>query len=196
MSGPTLHLLGVPTVVHEGRASPLPVHTPASLLVYLAVAGGWVARTELAYLYRPDEPEGVALQYLRLQLHRAQRLAWASGLEVAADRVRWCPETDLAAFDAAFARQDWVTAVAAYAGPLLAGYGPRGQPTFETWLELERGDVERRYRRALEAEASRLEGRAAYAESVEFRERAAALDPLDEAAHRALLPRARWCGST
>ena len=187
MPGPTLQLLGVPTVVHEGRASPLPGHTPASLLVYLAVAGAWVARTELAYLYRPDEPEGVALQYLRLQLHRAQRLPWASGLEVAADRVRWCPETDLAAFDAAFARQDWIAAIGAYAGPLLAGYGPRGQPTFETWLELERGDVERRYRRALEAEASRLEDRAAYAESVELRERAAALDPLDEAAHRALL---------
>lgn len=187
MPGATLRLLGVPTVVQDGRATPLPVHTPASLLVYLAVAGDWVPRTELAYLYRPDEPEGVALQYLRLQVHRAQRLPWATGLEVAADRVRWAPETDLAAFDEAVGRQAWAAAVALHAGPLLAGYATRGQPTFETWLELERGAVERRYRGALEACAAALEARGAHAEAVEPRERAAALDPFDEAAHRALL---------
>jgi DNA-binding SARP family transcriptional activator len=187
MPGATLRLLGVPTVVLDGRATPLPTHTPASLLVYLAVAGDWVPRTELAYLYRPDEPEGAALQYLRLQVHRAQRLAWAADLEVAADRVRWSPTTDLAGFDDAIGRQDWTAAVSGYGGPLLAGYATRGQPTFEAWLELERGAVERRYRGALEASAAALESRGRYAEAVVDRERAAALDPFDETAHRSLL---------
>src|SRR5690606_40933411 len=67
-----LHLLGTPTFVHADRSTALPVNVPTSLLFYLAAHGGWVSRSELAYLYRPDQSETDALTYLRLQVHRAQ----------------------------------------------------------------------------------------------------------------------------
>lgn len=56
-----LRLLGSPAAVVDGEPTALPAHVPASILAYLAVARDWVARTELAYLYRPDEPETAAL---------------------------------------------------------------------------------------------------------------------------------------
>ncbi|MDZ7708571.1 MAG: BTAD domain-containing putative transcriptional regulator [Trueperaceae bacterium] len=182
-----LRLLGAPTVEVDGRREPLPFTTPTSLLLYLAVAGDWVSRYELAFLFRPDEPETVALQYLRLQLHRAQRAPWALGLEIGADQLRWAPASDLASFDAAFASKDWGAVVDAYGGPLLASFAMRDKPTFETWLELERDGVEQRYRTALERRAMELAERGALSEAADLLGRRARLDTLDEAATVAYL---------
>jgi DNA-binding SARP family transcriptional activator len=174
-------------VTVEGVASALPAQAPASLLAYLALARDWVPRTELAYLYRPDEDESEALRYLRLQLHRAHRLPWASGLRIEPQRVRFDVEHDVAAFDAALAAGDLATAVAGYRGPLLAGYTLRGRPTFETWLELERATLETRYRGALERHADACAARGEHDAAVAALERLVELDDLDEDALRELL---------
>ncbi len=182
-----LRVLGSPTVVVDGAPEALPAVVPASLLAYLAVARDWVPRAELAYLYRPDEPEAVALPYLRLQLHRAQRLPWAAGLQVDAQRVRWDVASDVARFEAALAEGDLGAACAAYGGALLEGYALRGRPAFDAWLDLERGALQERYRGALERRADDLSLRDAHDDAVEVLERLVALDDLDEAAVAALV---------
>ncbi len=187
MPAPRLQLLGTPTVTLEGVDTALPAHAPASLLAYLALARGWIPRTELAYLYRPDEDESEALRYLRLQLHRAQRLPWAAGLRVEPQRVRFDVAHDVAAFDAALAAGDLATAVAGYRGPLLAGYTLRGRPTFDTWLELERATLETRYRSALERHAEACLERGEHDAAIAALGRLVDLDDLDEDALRELL---------
>ena len=182
-----LRLLGVPRVAWGDREEPLPRNTPASLLAYLALAGDWVARTELAYLYRPDDDEASALQYLRLQLHRAQRLPWAAGLEVRAHEVRWVVATDHARLREAHRRQDWVGAIAAYGGPFLETFDRGDRPTFDAWVELERGEAERLYGNAVEARAEALAADGRFAEAAESWRARVALDELDEDAARAYL---------
>src|SRR5690606_24451857 len=78
---PSLRLLGAHAAGSNGSDERLPSEMPASLLVYLAVRGGWVDRRELAFLYRPDAREDVALAYLRKLVFRARRFDWASDLE-------------------------------------------------------------------------------------------------------------------
>jgi DNA-binding SARP family transcriptional activator len=185
--GPRLMLLGTPTVTVDGVETALPANAPASLLAYLALARDWVPRTELAYLYRPDEDEAQALRYLRLQLHRAQLMPWASGLRVEPQRVRFDADHDVATFDAALAAGDVAAAVACYRGPLLAGYALRGRPTFDTWLELERATFETRYRGALERLAEGCAARGEHEAAVAALERLSELDDLDEDAFGALL---------
>ncbi|TVR92282.1 MAG: hypothetical protein EA416_07750 [Trueperaceae bacterium] len=182
-----LTLFGSPAVVHAGVESTLPVNAPASLLAYLALAEGWVPRTDLAYLYRPDEAESQALQYLRLQLHRAQQLPWAAGLQVEPHRVRFDVGHDVATFRAALAADDLDAAVRSYRGPLLAGYALRGRPTFDTWLELERLELQSRYRGALERLAEARLAEAAWTDAIDALERLVAIDDLDERAMEHLL---------
>ena len=76
----SLSLFGMPSLILEGVQENLPLNTPSSLLFYLAVKGEWISRSELAFLYKPDETEAEALRYLRLQLHRAQQYPWAKNL--------------------------------------------------------------------------------------------------------------------
>ncbi len=182
-----LRLLGVPRVDWDGGHVPLPRNTPASLLAYLAVAGDWVARTELAYLYRPDDDEASALQYLRLQLHRAQRLPWAAGLEVRIHELRWAVATDHARLREAHRRHDWTGVIAAYGGPLLATFDRGDRPTFDAWLELERAEVQRLYAAAVEARADALAAEGRFADAAELCRARIALDELDEEATRAYL---------
>ena len=182
-----LRLLGAPRGAGGGRDEPLPRNTPASLLAYLAVAGDWVARTELAYLYRPDDDEASALQYLRLQLHRAQRLPWADGLEVRAHELRWVVPTDHARLRQAHQRQDWAGAIAEYGGPLLATFDRGDRPTFDAWVELERGEAQRRYGAAVEARADALAAEGRFVDAAELWRARIALDELDEDATRAYL---------
>ncbi len=66
-----LKLLGVPKVDLKSRTSDLPLDKPTSLLYYLAQRGDWVNRSELAFLYRPDSPQKIALSNIRLYIHRA-----------------------------------------------------------------------------------------------------------------------------
>ena len=78
---PSLRLFGLPSLEFDHKLQALPLNTPTSLLFYLAVKGDWISRSELAFLYKPDETETDALRYLRLQIHRAQQYTWAATLE-------------------------------------------------------------------------------------------------------------------
>lgn len=160
----------------------MPLNTPASLLFYLAASGDWVSRSELAYLYRPDDAESEALAYLRLQVHRAQGLPWAEGLEVEASRLRWQVDTDLAALHSARQARRWREVINLYGGPLLGKWELRDKPTYNAWLDLEREGAQQAYASALREEAGRWERAADYQQAAGLYERLAAIDEFDEAA--------------
>ncbi len=165
---------------HAGRSTTLPINTPSSLMFYLASRGDWVSRSELAYLYRPDESESNALAYLRLQVHRVQGQPWCETFEVEPKRLRWQISTDLAALRAAEASEQWSEVIGLYSGPLLSGVDLSDKPTYNAWLELERGSYQQTYVTALRQEAGRLEASHDYRQSAGLYLRLAELDEFDE----------------
>ena len=152
-----LHLLGVPRVENGAQTTTLRFNNPTSLLVYLACRRDWVSRSELAFLYRPDEAEATALKHVRLLLYRAKQYDWAAGLETNRKQARFLIDTDVHAFRDALKRQAWREATEYYAGVFLEGHSLDDAPTYAAWLELERADLESSYRDASSAYAGALE---------------------------------------
>ncbi len=183
----SLHLLGVPRQGTAGHLTDLPLDKPASLLYYLARRADWVGRGELAFLYRPDAPEATALGNVRVLLYRARARPWAAALEVEKLRLRLRVDTDVARFEAALERGDWQAALSLYRGPFLEGLRLDDVPGYDTWLELERQDLGRRWRTAVlsHAAADGADGGGAEAAL----ERLLRADPLDEEALQAYLRR-------
>ncbi|HZW28769.1 MAG TPA: BTAD domain-containing putative transcriptional regulator, partial [Trueperaceae bacterium] len=165
----------------------LPVDKPASLLYYLASRDGWVTRSELAYLYRPDAPEEVALGNVRVILHRARARDWPGELVVEKARVRYAVATDLAGFREATGRGEWEAALRLYRGDFLAGVDLRDAPAYGSWLDAERADLRREWRGAVLREAARLGGHGEHAAAAGWLRRLVRDDPLDEEAVHALL---------
>ena len=155
---------------------------PSSLLFYLAVKGDWVSRSELAFLYKPDETETEALTYLRLQLHRAQQFSWASTLEIEKNQVRWCIDSDVAAFNEAIKVQDWQEATNLYKNSFFAKHSFRDLPTYSAWIDLERDSLEQAYRLALSKQLERFEQQSHFEQAADLSAKLLALDELDETA--------------
>lgn len=175
-----LRLLGTPALVHAEGSTALSLSTPTSLLFYLAADGDWVSRSELAYLYRPDESESDALTYLRLQVHRAQALPWAGSLEVEPQRLRWRIATDLNELRSAAAAGRWQEVIRLYTGKLLAGAELSDRPTYNAWLELEREGCQQAFATALRREAERLERHSDTWRAAGLYQRLLDLDEFDE----------------
>jgi len=191
-----LRLLGPASLVQDGDTTPLPRNTPTSLLLYLAAAGDWVSRRELAYLYKPDASEQGALTYLRLQLHRAGQYPWAAALEVSPHQVRWPVASDLSELRRAHKEGRWAAAVNAYGGRFLQGLDGSDWATYESWLELEREEVARLYRTALSAHAEDLTAAGDHRAAFEALCALLSEDELDEAALRSVLRAAPAAGRT
>lgn len=183
----SLRLLGSPAVHAPEGARDLPVDKPASLLYYLASRGGWVTRSELAYLYRPDAPEEVALGNVRVILHRARSRGWPGELVVEKARLRYVVDTDVAAFADAAARGDWEAALGLYRGEFLAGVEVHDAPAYGSWLDAERADLRRRWRACALGLAASLGERGEHASAAGWLRRLLRDDPLDEEALCALL---------
>jgi len=183
----SLRLLGVPKVATAGDLSDLPLDKPASLLFYLAQRGDWVSRSELAFLYRPDAPEEVALGNVRVYLHRAKERFWARALETEKFRVRYPIQTDVQAFERALEQHDWEAALALYRGPFLSGVYVPDAPGYETWLELERQDLMRKWRTAALGQSRSLEQQGDVTAAERLLGKVLQTDPLDEEAFGAFL---------
>ena len=160
---------------------------PASLLYYLATRRTWVSRSELACLYRPDVPEAVALGNVRVYLYRARQYPWAQALEIEKTRARYQIATDVQAFLEAAERRAWRETLAIYQGPFLSGLSLREVPAFETWLDLERQELSRKWRTAALQHAQALEGQHDFAGAEVWLARLLNADPLDEDGLQALL---------
>jgi DNA-binding SARP family transcriptional activator len=193
----TVTLLGGFEVLTSlGRLLAVPTKKAQALLAYLALTPGQThPRDQLAALLWPDAPPGRARNALRQTLFVLRKaLGAADGelLVMTADAITLpsdAVQTDVAAFEQAAAvgtpaaLQD---AAGLYRGDLLAGLGV-DEPTFEDWLMSER---ERLRELALEALAKLLAHQRAVgatASAVQSAIRLLALDPLQEAVHRALM---------
>ena len=157
-----LKLLGVPKIDLKSEISDLPLDKPTSLLYYLAQRGDWVSRSELAFLYRPDSPEKVALSNVRLYIHRVKKYPWADTLEVEKSRVRYQIKTDVQDFNKTIKQADWTKALELYQGPFLEGISLHKSAAYETWLELERQDLSGKWRLATLKQANMLKGKHYY----------------------------------
>lgn len=111
----------------------------SALMAYLAVKASWVRRDELAFLFWPDTDDRSARSNLRQLVMRCKRLPYGSALEITAEAVHWPVETDVRAFNAGIAAQDWFTALRHYQGHLLSSFYLKDDTGgFNAWLELER----------------------------------------------------------
>src|SRR2546430_534927 len=181
-----------------GSGSPIAVPTrkAQALLAYLALTTDQThPRDKLAALLWPDTPPASARNALRqtlFVLRKALGPAERGGLVMRGDAITLAAEavqTDVVAFEQAVAEgtpPGLERAAGLYRGDLLAGVGVVA-PTFEDWLMSER---ERLREFALEAFARLLAHQravGALAPAVQSALRLLALDPLQEAVHRALM---------
>lgn len=100
----------------------LPDTMPARLVALLALRGTAIARTELAGLLYPDEPDGVALQRVRLQLSRARRLHPLLPLKASKHYASCVAVTDVQELLAEVNDQDWTSASERPSPRLLAAW--------------------------------------------------------------------------
>lgn len=177
---PQLYLLRRAAIITDQGVLELPSRKTTALLAYLAYQGGWVKRSTLLYLLWSDSPEEKAQTNLRQLLHVIRQLPYTQRLEITKERLRWCIETDTAAFSRAYEAQVWEDAVTHYQGELLTGFYVPGILEFDNWLELERSQLAARWRHAALRLVEALMVTARQAEALTLLERLYQDDPLDE----------------
>src|SRR5580765_5168335 len=180
----------------SGAGPSLPTKKAQALLAYLAVRPGQRhARDKLAALLWGDKSDGQARDRLRhalLDLRRALDGPAPSVMRIEGQTLAMDPaavEVDVAAFEACVAQgtpQALEQASELYRGDFLLGFSVN-EPLFEEWLVAER---ERLREMALEALARLLAHQAEGASperAIQTAMRLLAIDPLQEAVHRALM---------
>jgi DNA-binding SARP family transcriptional activator/tetratricopeptide (TPR) repeat protein len=206
----SLALLGTPQVRVDGHAVSFPTRKAAALLIYLAVERGAHARERITALFWPESDEQRARGALRstlLLLRGALRDAGIGSAEpIVAERDRLSLreeaafECDLTVLDGAFALarggsrlpsaelvMRLQAAVDSYRGDFLTGFSLVDAPEFEEWAATLRESCRRRMERVFDRLSRELFDGGDGTLAVEVTARWAALDPLNEAAHRRLM---------
>ena len=177
-------LLGRAAVTFQTERLEPPPGKLAALLYYVAYQESWVGRDEMVYLFYPDLEEHKARQNLRPLLTKLRRLPYAAGLEIEPTRLRWNVPTDVGAFRNALESNRLAEAVQHYRGALLNGFHLSAAPEFESWLELERSELQRSWREAALTFAAELENQGRHHHAAEVLNRLHKTDALDEAVFR------------
>jgi pimeloyl-ACP methyl ester carboxylesterase len=189
-------LLGSPAVWEGGRPAPLALRPKAiALLTYLALAGGGVARSELARLLFPAAEAPLATLRWHLAHVRSHAPAFvARALRTTRERVTLNVRTDVALFRSgatALCRRPGARgaagALALYRGDLVAGLTVSASGDFDNWLYVEQESLRRLFRQAVlmaaGGERPALRPRAAVASLA----RLVTVDPYCEEAHVSLI---------
>jgi predicted ATPase/DNA-binding SARP family transcriptional activator len=185
---PSVRLLGRPRVERDGDSVEPPVGKAWALLLVLAARGTWVERSELVYLFWPDQDETQARANLRKLLSRnVPALPLAERLESEPTRLRWLVDTDLAEFRQALAQGRLAQALASYTGPFLDGVRADGMPMFEEWVDAEREAVAQAWRDAGSTLAAQAAAEGRVEDAVRVLRSLVDADPLDEDALQAYL---------
>lgn len=176
-----VRLLGIPGVRFEGVWTSPAWNKLTALIYYLAYRGDWVNREELAYLFWPDVPENNACSNLRKLIGRVwKELPFAAGLEAERTRLGWQVESDVAEGREALAANDPSRLIRLYTGELFQGFRLGEVAEFETWLETEREQWGKTYRKTALGYAGQLQTDGRYREAAEVLETLRSSDPLDE----------------
>ncbi|RVA21201.1 SARP family transcriptional regulator, partial [Mesorhizobium sp. M7D.F.Ca.US.004.03.1.1] len=186
-----LRLLGFPEFRLNGRPIELALRKAAALVIYLAEAGGPVARDVAATLLWPEADAEAARARLRRTLYKI-RIAF--GEEVisasAASLVVRAPlsvEADASAFEHACNAGLLDDAAGLYTSDYLAGFSLPDCPEFEEWVFFRREALRSRLVQALERLVEAKIAGGEPRDAVLHATRLAALDPLSESAHRHLI---------
>ncbi|MFN8443801.1 MAG: BTAD domain-containing putative transcriptional regulator [Caldilineaceae bacterium] len=178
--------------LHAGRVQ--------NLFVYLVIEAGQPhARSALASLFWPDEPEAVAKQSLRQTIYQLrQQLDDALRAEpqlqpfllVERDTVQFNPASDytldVAAFQRHLKEQQWAQAAQLYQGDLLSGLSSNSE-RFEEWLLLRREQLHIQALDALDQLTQQALQTSDFAQAQHYARRQLALEPWRETAHRQLM---------
>ncbi len=175
-----VRLCGRPRLTVGEQVFEPPADRRSALLYYLAHVGGWVPREDLLCLFWPDFAENRARANLRQLTFVVRNARFGRDLEVEKTRLRFMPMTDLRSFAAASGGG----APSVWPGPLLEGFRINGAPEFDSWLELERGAWEKRFRQQLLVEVAASHDPESACSSLEAW---LAHSPLDEECLRLLL---------
>lgn len=170
-----------------------------ALLALLAVAGdeGISREKLLAYLW-PEKDTERARHTLNQLLYMQRRLTEDPEVFQGRKTLRVYPElieTDVRGFREALDRNDGEAAVAIYRGPFLDGFFLDKAPAFEEWAAEWRQRFARRYLDILADLAVRSESKGELDVALEWRRRAAAVDPLDPGLVRAHAEAFLQCGN-
>ena len=153
----TLNLLGVPEISVQSQSVLLAADTSLWLLTLLGSTAQPLPRGEILALLYPEAEEGVARNRLRQALHRLRSRPWGTEVVATPGELHWRGHCDVRTFRDACAAGRWVEALAAYRGPLLGHLQPTAAPAFETWLDVERDDLQQLWIEAALSHAEALE---------------------------------------
>ncbi len=182
-----LQLLGAASIYKNQVLEPLPLARPAWLCLYLALRGDWVARDELACVFRPEDSEETARNALRLIFHRAKQFDWAKGLEVEAKRARFVVKTDVADFRLLIQNKNWLEALEIYKGGLLEGFAAPSLVALEAWLGFEREQLHDLWREAVLERVVELSAIRNYGVAISWLEKLLHIEPFCEVAIQHLM---------
>jgi DNA-binding SARP family transcriptional activator len=170
-----------------------------ALLAYLAVTAQPHTRDSLATLLWPGYDTASSYAYLRRTLWEINQMLGPGWLETERDQV-WLKQdnglwVDAAAFlthltlfrQTPTAPEPLTAAIALYRDHFLAGFSLRDSEPFDTWQQLQTEHFRRELAWTLEQLAAAYAEQAAWDTALSYVQRWLALDPLQEAAHRAIM---------
>jgi len=180
-------LFGPPRIERDGKPVEPDTRKAIALLAYLAVTGHAEGRDRLAGLLWPDADDERARGALRRTLS-ALRTALGGehvstdGLRVALDRDR--VDCDVQRFRALLSAGRLAEAVNVYSADFLSGFALRDSVEFDEWQAAEAETLRQELGGALERLAHQERDTV---HAIAYARRWLSLDPLNEAAHRALM---------
>ncbi|HHO56620.1 MAG TPA: hypothetical protein ENK21_09535, partial [Trueperaceae bacterium] len=179
---PYLKLLGANQAVLDSQTTNIKLGRPSSLLIYLACKNKEVKRSELAFLYHPEQNRDSAFKYLRLLIYRAKKIDWAKDLKTGQHHLELTIKTDCYEFNEAILEKNWLKAIELYKGDFLKNFSLAKAATFNTWLELEREQYKQKYRLALNKQIEIYDSQENFQASADLAIKVYNLDKLDETA--------------
>jgi DNA-binding SARP family transcriptional activator len=192
-----LLLLGPPRVEKDGQAIPIVLRKAVALVAYLAVEQRAFSREHLATLLWADHGQAGAMANLRRTLSFLRERFGHGCLAAAGDQLqidRGTVTVDVDEFLSLIASRDRVpdlrnleAAAALYRGSFLEGFSLRGCLEFDDWQDAARESLRSEYDGALEKLTGGYLRDGQLGKALPVARRWLGLDPLNEAAHRALM---------
>lgn len=181
----TLRLLG--SAILEESQTPLKGRAGQGwrlgLLAILALARGRpLSRDKLVALLWPEAGPDRARPQLSDALYVVRSTLGEDAIRAAGDGLVLNPDvitSDVAQFEALLVEGRLEEAIGLYRGPLLDGFHLSGSVEFESWLDGERADLDRRYALALEALAEAAEAGGDFGSATGWWRRRATHDPFN-----------------
>ncbi|MGD8491939.1 MAG: BTAD domain-containing putative transcriptional regulator, partial [Anaerolineae bacterium] len=209
-----LFLLGPPRLEADGATLPISTRKAMALLAYLAVTGQVHSRETLATLFWPEYDRSRAFANLRRTLwllNKELGKGWLDAdaetiglrqeanlwLDVAVfrDHLSDCPAEEPAEGEVCpVCLSSLATAAELYRDDFMAGFMLPDSPRFDEWQFFEREGLRAELAGALQRLVRCHAARRDYEPAIAHARRWLALDPLHEAAHRALMRLYAWDG--